>query len=273
MRIVPAYAKLNLGLAVLGRRPDGFHDIDSLVVRIDWHDLVGVERAGARSLRVTGLAGAPEDDGNLALAAGAVLGPGGQRLRVWLHKRIPLEAGLGGGSADAAAVLSAGSRELQVPVPEGEAAGLGSDVPALLGGLPARVGGRGEILEPLILPHLDLVVVVAGRGSTAAAYAATGPGHYEDRSRVSALCDALRSGGAIDALMGSGLEAPAFSAAPELGAATSRLRREMPEHHWHLTGSGGALFAVVPDAAAAQRLAERARAAGWSARACHTLGH
>ena len=270
MRIVPAYAKLNLGLAVLGRRPDGYHDIDSLVVRIDWHDVVGVEAAPHAGLRVTG-GPAPEGAENLAYQAAALLEKqSGRALRVWLHKRLPAEAGLGGGSADAAAVLAAGCGELGRSLPGG-VEGLGSDIPALVGSLPARIHGRGEILTQVSIPRLDCVVVVAGRSATAAAYAATTADCFETGDRISALCTALAAGRDATEHMGSGLEPGALAAAPRLADAVARLRAQLPGERWHLTGSGGALFAVQPDAQAASAVAARLRAEGWQARACHTV--
>ena len=120
-RVVPAYAKLNLSLSVVGRRADGFHDIDSILVPIDWHDLVGVSISLATTatvaLKVTGPAasGVPADDSNLTVrAARALVGIAGRPLdvRLWLDKAVPHGAGLGGGSGDAAAVFRAGTAAL-----------------------------------------------------------------------------------------------------------------------------------------------------------------
>ena len=123
MLVVPAPAKINLALEVVRRRPDGWHDIESVVVPIDWHDLIGLDIGdhvdalhvtGPASDGVPGAAGATNVENNLAVrAADALLAPGGElRFNVWLHKRVPAGAGLGGGSADAAAVLRAGARLL-----------------------------------------------------------------------------------------------------------------------------------------------------------------
>ena len=119
--VVPAYAKLNLSLGVVARRPDGWHDIDSVLVPVDWHDLVGLSVEPAEtdmlSLSVDGpaAAGVPTGDGNLTVRAAQALRELAGRplaIRVWLSKTVPHGAGLGGGSADAAAVMRAGAARL-----------------------------------------------------------------------------------------------------------------------------------------------------------------
>ena len=135
-----ALAKLTLGLRVTGVRPDGYHELDAEMVTVDLADELTFT-AGA-GLEVTGpAAGGVPVDGNLVQRA---LGAVGRSARVRLHKVIPAGAGLGGGSADAAAVLRwAGVDDLAV------AASLGADVPFCLIGGRARVRGVGEVVEPL----------------------------------------------------------------------------------------------------------------------------
>lgn len=136
---VRALAKLTLRLRVSGVRPDGYHDLDAEMVTLDLAD--ELEFADGDGLEVTGLAGAPPGDDNLVRRA---LRAVGRTAHVRLHKRIPAGAGLGGGSADAAAVLRwAGCDDLAV------AARLGADVPFCLLGGRARVTGLGDVLEPL----------------------------------------------------------------------------------------------------------------------------
>ena len=138
---VRAPAKLTLSLGVTGVRPDGYHLIDAEMVTIDLAD--ELELADGDGLEVSGpaAAGVPTGDGNLVRQALAAVG---RRAWVRLHKRIPSGAGLGGGSADAAAVLRwAGCTDLTV------ASRLGADVPFCVVGGRARVGGTGEVVEPL----------------------------------------------------------------------------------------------------------------------------
>ncbi len=163
IRLAPA--KVNLTLAVLGRRPDGYHDLHSVMVPIDLTDRLSVARAapGAPdSLHVTGLDPGPVA-GNLVLRAIATARPAAQAaaarpeppapLAARLEKRIPIAAGLAGGSSDAAAALDAALEawavELDAVTRTRLAAELGSDVPFFLAGGPALVEGRGERLSPL----------------------------------------------------------------------------------------------------------------------------
>lgn len=138
---VPAPAKLTLSLRVVGRRPDGYHLLDAEMVTLDLVDTL--EFSAGDGLIVSGPVrdGVPAGDSNLIRRA---LGAVGRRAQVRLTKRIRPGAGLGGGSADAAAVLRwAGCADLAL------AAGLGADVPFCLVGGRARVTGVGEVVEPL----------------------------------------------------------------------------------------------------------------------------
>jgi 4-diphosphocytidyl-2-C-methyl-D-erythritol kinase len=176
-----ARAKLTLSLRVLGRRPDGYHDLEALVVSLDEpHDVLEVELAPELSLTVDGpaAAGVPTGDDNLAFRAARrllELAGSDSGLQLRLNKKIPAGAGLGGGSADAAATLMAGARLLGLSLDlAAVAADLGSDVPFCLTGGAAWMRGRGEVLEPLGPLHaLPMVVVVPPFAiSTAAVYRA-----------------------------------------------------------------------------------------------------
>jgi 4-diphosphocytidyl-2-C-methyl-D-erythritol kinase len=281
MIFIPAYAKLNLALSVVGRLPDGRHDLRSVVVRLDWHDLVGIEVAGEGTeirVIVSGPAAAevPVED-NLVLRAARSVLPGRPEggIRLWLEKRLPAAAGLGGGSADAAAVLrllggAAGSA--WEPGMLRLADTLGSDVPACLAGGSLLVGGAGESLEPILHPPLDLAVAVAGRSSTAATFAALTPDEWRGPERPETLAVLLAEGRPLASeLCGSDLEAAACRAHPDLAAGLLRLRGALPGTAWHLTGSGGAVFALAAGPSEAEAVAARARDLGFAARACRTV--
>ena len=190
-----APAKLNLGLRILGRREDGYHELESLFVPLDLHDSLRVtlkaeESAGEVDMRidfslenVEGVPGswAPADDENLAVrAARSFLGAAGfvGHVRVELRKRVPVAAGLGGGSSDAAAVFRALQRLLPDRVPSGEvrdlALQLGSDVPYFLDARPALVTGVGQGVHPITgIPPLTFLLLNPGIPlSTAAVYRA-----------------------------------------------------------------------------------------------------
>lgn len=162
-----AYAKLNLGLSVTTKRDDGFHELDTVFVRINVHDVLRLApQAKGISLSITG-ADLPTDSSNLCYRAAelyltkAALQTG---LAVHLKKQIPIAAGLGGGSSDAATILR-GLAELYPANVDllALAAELGSDVPFFVKDMSAARGrGRGEVLEPLSLPKLHLVLVNPG---------------------------------------------------------------------------------------------------------------
>lgn len=289
MLVLPAYAKLNLGLAVLARRDDGWHDIDSIVVSIDWHDLVGLNvRSSSEpgvALRVTGVAasGVPSGGENIAARAARALIDAAARpltVTVWLDKRVATAAGLGGGSADAAAVLRAGTLLLQSQGIafdsarlDGAAAELGSDVPALSSRDVKRVTRRGDVVSSMTAVRLHVVVAVGGTSSTAATYAAVAPDEMSDSARIDKLHAEIAGGmRPSDSLMGSALEPAAVRANPALGDSFMRIRRADPGHQWHMTGSGGALFALTGDAREAIEAAQRLRSAGFSALACASFG-
>jgi 4-diphosphocytidyl-2-C-methyl-D-erythritol kinase len=189
---VLARAKLTLSLRVLGRRADGFHDLEALVISLeDPYDVVSLRLRPSFgvALRLSGRATSevPADDTNLAVRAARLLldvvdteAVGGAwaaaGLEVSVHKGIPAGAGLGGGSADAAATLSGGSRLLGLRLDDDSlarlGARLGSDVPFCIAGGTAWMRGRGEVVDRLApIGHLPLVVVVPPFGvSTKSVY-------------------------------------------------------------------------------------------------------
>lgn len=276
--VIPAYAKVNLALEVVGRRGDGWHDIDTVIVPIDWHDLVGVG--------FTAHPGASLSDDDLAARAAAGLTRTAAssarfdgELRVWLTKRIPVAAGLGGGSADAAAVLRAGARLLATRDTDISndtlitlANKLGSDVPALVETHAVRCTGRGDRVARVSLAPLHLAVVFIAPSSTGDVYRALLPDECRDGGRVARLIDALSAGAELDPdLLGSALEPAACRVNPELAAGAARLRAVLPGARWHMTGSGGAFFSLAADGEAAASLASAASAAGLVARPCRSV--
>lgn len=292
MLVIPAFAKINLALEVTGRREDGWHNIESVLVPIDWHDLVGVRLGDDESrLRVTGVmrAGIPGGGGyeraadNLVARAATMLleatGGSGICFDLWLEKRVPVAAGLGGGSADAAAMLRGGQhflRRIGLDIaPEqlrAAAALLGSDVPALLARGAVHMSGRGDQLAAIEVPPLHLVIAFLGPSSTRDAYQALQPDELSDGGRVGHLAAALAAGAPIpEGELGSALESPALRINPELGRAALELWDATPGVRWHMTGSGGAFFAVLRTRSSAEELAGRLRGRNLVARACRTL--
>ena len=165
---LPAYAKLNLSLDILRKREDGYHDLRMVMQRISLHDEVTVEEVERPGIRArTDLDFLPQDDRNLAVKAArtffAATGLPEKNLLITLKKRIPVCAGMAGGSADAAATLHA-LRQLYCPdLPQAElermGAAVGSDVPYCVRGGTALAEGRGEVLTTLPpLPECHVVV-------------------------------------------------------------------------------------------------------------------
>ncbi len=268
-----APAKVNLGLRIVGRRDDGYHELESLFAPLDLADAVALRVEPAARAEVT-LAldgpgeGAPADDTNLAArAARAFLERArvAARVEIGLTKRTPVAAGLGGGSSDAAAVL----RGLAGALPDAldaaaladAALSLGADVPWFLDPRPAWVGGIGERREPAPgLPQLALLLANPGQPLASAevyrAYDALESGPAPPAARPADLARLAADRGALAALLHNDLEPAARRLCPALG----RLRRSLEEAGAlavGMSGSGATLFGVFPDAAAAEAAGRR----------------
>ena len=199
-----AQAKVNLALRILGRNTDGYHAIETVFLRLELADTVTVRVTDrTRSLRCDVMKGESAEENLAFRAAKAFADTSGwpRGFEIVIDKQIPIGGGLGGGSADAAAVLRILNKLSPQPVSDGKllalAAGLGADVPFLAGEDVMALGsGRGEKLEPLApLPQRSVVLLVPSRGmSTAEAYAlvAGARGSYDMRPR-SLSADMFRS--------------------------------------------------------------------------------
>lgn len=274
-----APAKLNLFFEVLGKRADGYHEIESLMCPIDLFDTLyladdpsGQVRfeciaAGARPAPVWA-ADVPGDATNLVVRAVELLRQktGTRRgVDIRLVKRIPTAAGLGGGSSDAAAALCGLNElwDLGLDQPElaAAAAELGSDVPFFLGDGPALCRGRGECVEPVAgLGRLDFVVVRPAVGlGTAQVYRACRPAAQPQSPGplLAALRSRSRSAGR---LLLNRLEPAAASLSPEMERLRARLAR-LDLVGYAMSGSGSAWFGICRHAGQARRLARALRAA------------
>ncbi|HTU83172.1 MAG TPA: 4-(cytidine 5'-diphospho)-2-C-methyl-D-erythritol kinase [Verrucomicrobiae bacterium] len=260
-----APAKINLTLEVLARRDDGYHALRSVMVPLDLADELAIERsdAFAFSCDIAGLGG----DDNLAVRALRAIGEL-PAARVTLRKRIPTQAGLGGGSSDAAAVLRAameGAFGDCGPVDWLAAARqLGSDVPFFLAGTGALVEGTGERVTPAgaLPPWAVLIVKPPAAISTASAYAELDrhprPSRARSTSASLAALTALQRGdlGEVERLATNDFQEPIAALAPEIATALDALRSAGARVAL-LAGSGSCTFALAADDAEAQRLAER----------------
>lgn len=294
--ITRAPAKVNWTLEVLGRRPDGYHEIVSLMSAIGLADRLTLTPAPAWSVEVM----APEPlrtelmgDSLVHRALAALRATSGSDLpaaRLTLVKRIPAAAGLGGGSSDAAATLRlvmaywrrVAGRAVVAPLRarlHAIAAGLGADVPFFLRGGTQLTRGRGDRLEPVPVPPrmrrwlVLLVPPFALPRKTALLYALLTPQHYTDGARTAHLATALVAGDheALCRAAFNAFKAVAERAFPGLESYRMRLE-EACGAPAYLSGAGPALFSCARDGAAARVAAERLRRAGLAAWAVPTLG-
>ncbi|AGT07360.1 4-(cytidine 5'-diphospho)-2-C-methyl-D-erythritol kinase [Paracoccus aminophilus] len=250
-----APAKINLTLHVTGQRADGYHLLDSLVVFAGVGDRVEIS-PGPLSLTIDGpfAAGLSADADNLCLRAARLAGSEGA---IRLTKNLPLASGIGGGSADAAAVL----RAFRVWPERPEM--LGADVPVCLAGRPLRMRGLGEILEPVPdLPPLAVVLVNPGKGlATPDVFRAL---TQRDNPAMPDLPEFFDRAGllAFVAACRNDLEAPAISLLPEIADCLNALRDAGAELA-RMSGSGATCFGIFPDAEAAATAAEALARPGW----------
>ena len=259
-----AHAKINWALNIVGRRADGYHLLDMLMQAVELHD--DLEIFPADGLRLT-VNGAPcRDEGNLVLRAARALNAragAAHGAAIALTKRIPEQAGLGGGSADCAATLRAldalWGLNLGLPALAALGASLGADVPFCLAGGLARVTGIGENVAPVPgAPELPLVLVRPGGGlSTAAVFRRGDEGGYPPVALDAArLADAVvrRDLPAADRLCVNALTAPAEALMPAIAEALAALRAQGAGAVF-MTGSGSTAVGVFDDPAAAARAA------------------
>jgi 4-diphosphocytidyl-2-C-methyl-D-erythritol kinase len=273
-----APAKINLGLHVLRKREDGYHDVETVLHRIDWADEVTVEAAEALSMTCSDPA-LPTDDRNLCLQAARRLADAFDVERgaaIHLEKRVPYGAGLGGGSSDAATTLRllADLWELDAEAEDLHAVAreIGSDVPFFLYDAPAAYAtGRGDELEavraddgtPFRLDVPLLVVVPPVEVPTPAAYGAVTPDDV-DRPDLRALVAAGDLGRWRAALVND-FEAPIAERYPSVAAARGVLH-EHGADYVSLSGSGGAVYGLFTSLRQAKEARLNARREGYRVR-------
>ena len=274
--ILPAYAKLNLTLDVTGQRPNGYHEIDSVMQTVSLHDLVSVERTECRVFEVVGT---PISGENLVLKAARELeAHAGHALpfTIRLFKRIPMGAGLGGGSADAAAFLKAAIHLYGLHVAPDEltaiATAVGQDVPFFLRGGTARARGLGSTvnaLPPFPPSWRFLIVCPPIEVATRTVYEAV-DGAAPSEHRTPALAAQLTRLEVTDgALFGNDLEATARRLFPALEAAIAPLTPAVPG--LRMSGTGAAFFATFSTQRAATDALAHASGAGARAWICRPV--
>jgi 4-diphosphocytidyl-2-C-methyl-D-erythritol kinase len=266
---VPAPAKLNLFLHVVGRRSDGYHLIQSAFMLIDWCDSLHFERRADGRLSREDLGPALPADDLVLRAARALQQASATTLgaHISVTKRIPQQAGMGGGSSDAASCLLALSRlwglDLSLQRLEQIGLALGADVPFFLRGHNAWVEGVGDKLTPLALPGQRFVVVKPQSGlQTEAVFRAPDLRRDTETAIISGFAAELYRFGRND------LQAVAQRLCPEVGQALEWLAQRGLQGR--MTGSGSAVFAPLEQGTApADLLADSP--SGWTIRQCSNL--
>ena len=278
----PAPAKINLALEVLGRRDDGFHEVDTILQTLELSDAVTLAFGGVPGVSASGpfAPGTPCNETNLAwrvaVSLAGRLGRGLESLSIHLEKRIPAAGGLGGGASDAATTL----RLLQWAWPEASSEDLtaaavaaGSDEAFFLVGGTARARGRGEWVTPLPpLPAHDVVIFVPPgtiERKTARMFAALGPLPFDSGSVAEAFSGRPPQGlGASDIY--NSFERVAFDLFPELAALWEELEARTGDAI-RLAGAGPALFWIGPPGEG-RRIAEAAAGAACTVIETATAG-
>ena len=249
---VAAPAKLNLFLHVTGQRPDGYHLIQSVFMLIDWCDTLHFELRQDGQISRSDVAGEtteslPLEDLTLRAAralqqaCGTSLG-----VHISLEKRIPSQAGMGGGSSDAASCLLALQRLWGVKLPHSEllaiALRLGADVPFFLSGGHAWVEGVGERITPITLPAADFLVLKPAQGlSTQAIFSA--PTLKRDSETATILGFAANAYGPIFEFGRNDLQPVALELCPQIAQSLDWLSAKQLKGR--MTGSGSAVFAPI----------------------------
>ncbi|MDD2600017.1 MAG: 4-(cytidine 5'-diphospho)-2-C-methyl-D-erythritol kinase [Kiritimatiellae bacterium] len=278
--VLEAYAKVNLTLEVLGKRTDGYHELRSVVMPISLTDTVTLTAAlpGEIALTVTaeswvdtGRLGLPRD--NLVVRVAHLMQRRyhtNQGVAIHIHKRIPIGGGMGGGSADAAAVIRGLNKlwDLSLPVTELAAFGadLGCDIPALVHGGAVVVEGRGEIVKPLMDSNLvnecrAMWMVIVNPGimcSTAVIFRNWRADLTNPPKIINNIRPHIQNGdaGAISEILYNGLEGVVYSFFPEVAQA-SLVLKEAECLGVLLSGSGASVFGLVEDRAHGERVIQQ----------------
>lgn len=264
-----AHAKVNLTLQVLGRRPDGYHELVSLVTFADVHDVLALEPGAGGSVTVAGPFASYIGGENLLVRAMALLRSADARLQlgsVRLDKNLPVAAGLGGGSADAAAFLRA-VRKANADRADAVAwaeigARLGADVPVCLQARPALVSGLGERIAAVTsLPATNAVLVNPRVPlATADVFKALAAGPASANRRTPVVAPQLLHLDDLLAYMrehGNDLERPAMALVPAIRDVQAALEAEPECRYAAMSGSGPTCFGIFADQGQARDAARR----------------
>jgi 4-diphosphocytidyl-2-C-methyl-D-erythritol kinase len=245
------HAKINLGLSVVSKRPDGFHNLETIFYPIPLKDVLEIVRSDETKFHQGGFAIPEKQENNLVMKAYNLFKknyPEVGCLDIHLHKAIPLGAGLGGGSSDAAEMLKLVNqffnKKIPLPVLADYALQIGSDCPFFLQDSPCYATGRGEILEPVSLSLSGYSVLLVHPEI-----------HVDTAWAFSKITPAKRDGNLKDKIIlpveswssniQNDFEIPVFSMYPSLQAIKEKLYAEGALYA-SMTGSGSTLFGIFP---------------------------
>jgi len=277
---VRSFAKVNLALAVLGRRADGYHEIRTVYQSVDLHDMLIFRASSTLQLDCTGLKGVSTGDNLVWKAAHALArasGPG-RGAHITLRKNIPPGSGLGGGSSNAAAALLGLRRFWNLEVSDQElwplGGELGSDIPFFLRGGTALGIGRGEEIYPLPEPQpMNLVIVYPGvQISTADAYKSLSLGLTSSQGvhKIQGFCSRLQSSSEWPAEIFNDFEVSILPAHPAIGEAKGFLNQSGATASL-MSGSGSSVFGLFLDEESALAASRAVRRRAWRVFPAKTL--
>lgn len=267
MLTIQALAKINLTLEVLGKRPDGYHEIRSIIQAVSLCDTLRFSQAEQVTITCD-ISGWTSEKSLISKAVKLLQTTNAHQggVRIEVSKRIPLVSGLGGDSSDAAAVLRGLSQLWKLDLSDGKlaelAARLGSDVPFFIYGGTALAEGRGELLTRLPpCPPMWVLLVIPDvpklPDKTKQLYASLSPGHYTDGRITQKLAEVIEQGKEIaPSLLFNTFENVAFSSFSQLAVYRDHLLK-LGADDVHLAGSGPTLFSLIKDKAKAEDLRVR----------------
>ncbi len=278
---LPSFAKINWTLRIFGKRPDGYHEVATILQSISLCDELTFELREDQQIRLTcDDPTIPTDNSNLVIRAARALQENDRGVNISLTKRIPAKAGLGGGSANAAVTLLAlnhlWKRDLQDTVLLRIAATLGADVPFFLMGGSAEGRGTGTDLSPVAdVDQKHLIVITPNATvSTADAYAALNRGSLTTSESASILSSSFArpfTGDSGQCSLHNDFEVAIFEIEPEIGRAKMALL-DAGARGALLAGSGSSVFGIFDDEAARDRALVKLRSeTGWRVFSCRTL--
>lgn len=265
-----APAKINLFLHVTGRRPDGYHLLDSLVVFAPIGDLITAEPSDTLALTLDGpfAATLQSDPDNLVLRAARALATHANippNIHLRLTKNLPIASGIGGGSADAAATLRLLARLWHLPPPPSSLAlALGADIPVCLANTPARMQGIGESLAPAPgLPEFGLVLVNPGIAVPTPAVFKARTGPFRPPATLPSSWPSATAMAQSLADTANDLEPPAITLSPVIADVLEALNAQPATLLARMSGSGATCLALCPTATDATAIAQKLARTGW----------